>query len=299
MTGLLLLPLLEKVLPRRLAHVAACSFLLTVAGGVGVPDRPGADKDARSTDVPQGPGPGRRSPPAGPSRWPTREGIPPEGSAYVLGRDPLTRGGELFGKKCQGCHDLGDRKADEPVGARPEGLRLVCLGPRAPGEARRPGLLRQGPPVRRDDGVEGGLEALGQGAGRRGRLRRQFADDPARRHARRVGRRPGGEGAPRPEALPEGMRRVPHDGRPRREVEEAPAGPRPLRLGLGPLDGPDDQASGSANFYGYLEEKSRRCRPSPGSSPTPTSPPWSATSRATMTAPRRRRIDGRAVAGGR
>src|SRR5207248_7852381 len=34
-------------------------------------------------------------------------GIPPDGAAYLLNRDPLHRGGGLFEAKCAGCHALG------------------------------------------------------------------------------------------------------------------------------------------------------------------------------------------------
>ncbi len=35
-------------------------------------------------------------------------GIPPEGAVYLLRRDPLTRGKELFGQHCAVCHNYGD-----------------------------------------------------------------------------------------------------------------------------------------------------------------------------------------------
>ena len=40
-------------------------------------------------------------------------GIPPEGSAYLLKLDPLSRGGDVFGKKCAGCHNLEGAKSGE------------------------------------------------------------------------------------------------------------------------------------------------------------------------------------------
>jgi ubiquinol-cytochrome c reductase cytochrome b subunit len=108
--GLLLLPLLEKLLPRRLGHVAACSFVLTVAAGAGYLIYQAMAKDAHSDAYRAA----RTKADAAAHRavaLATLRGIPPEGSSYVLGRDPLTRGGDLFEKKCQGCHNAGQRKA--------------------------------------------------------------------------------------------------------------------------------------------------------------------------------------------
>jgi len=110
-TGLLLLPMLEKVLSRRLAHVAACSFVLTVAGASGYLIYQALAKDAHSLAYHDA----REKADVAAARavaLADHQGIPPEGSAYILGRDPLTRGGGLFAKKCQGCHDLGERKAE-------------------------------------------------------------------------------------------------------------------------------------------------------------------------------------------
>jgi ubiquinol-cytochrome c reductase cytochrome b subunit len=110
-TGLLFLPMLEKVLPRRLAYVAACSFALTVAGSSAFLTVLGLVKDARSVDYHKA----RARADLAATRavaLADHEGVPPDGSSYLLGRDPLSRGGDLFGKKCQGCHNLGDRKAD-------------------------------------------------------------------------------------------------------------------------------------------------------------------------------------------
>jgi mono/diheme cytochrome c family protein len=119
-TGLLLLPMLEKILPQRLAYVAACSFAMTVAGASGFLTILALVKDARSEDYHKA----RIRADLAANRavaLADRDGVPPDGSAYVLGRDPLSRGSDLFGKKCQGCHGLGDRKAAEPSAPDLEG----------------------------------------------------------------------------------------------------------------------------------------------------------------------------------
>jgi ubiquinol-cytochrome c reductase cytochrome b subunit len=111
--GLFLLPLLDKLLPKKLGHVAASSFVVTlgvlasVLIGVAL-YRDSVSKTFHETrakaDVAA-----RRA-----VELANRDGIPPEGSSYLLGLDPLYRGGEVFGKKCLGCHSLGDRVAAEP-----------------------------------------------------------------------------------------------------------------------------------------------------------------------------------------
>jgi mono/diheme cytochrome c family protein len=112
-TGLFLLPLLDKVLPRRLAYVASCSFLVTLAGAVAVLIGVALFRDSQSAsyhaarakaDVAA-----RRA-----AVLARRDGVPPEGSSYVLGLDPLHRGNEIFSKKCLGCHALGEVKPKEP-----------------------------------------------------------------------------------------------------------------------------------------------------------------------------------------
>ncbi len=104
-TVMMLLPLLDRVLPRRLAHFLACGFVFTVLGAAGylisaavredagnklyLEARDHADKERDRAillaSLPEA-------------------GIPPEGSSYLLRRDPLTQGGKVLGNKCLGCH---------------------------------------------------------------------------------------------------------------------------------------------------------------------------------------------------
>ena len=286
-TGLFLLPLARKVLPRRLAHFVACSFVLTVAGVAGYLTYQALAKDAHSAAFRQGPGQGRRGRRAGRSPWPTRDGHPARGLGLRPGPRPAHPGRRPLRQEVPGL----------PQPRRPEGRRAqsapdlkdygsLRLGPRPPGEARLARLLRQGPPVRRDEEWKEGSKLTPKELDDVAAYVATLRDDPARRHPRRVGRRPQGQGPPRPRALPEGVRRVPHDGRLVDPRQEAPARPRPLRLGLGPLDRADDQAPGVGQPLRLPRGRAEDARPSATSSPTPTSPPWSATSRATITGPR-------------
>lgn len=42
------------------------------------------------------------------------EGVPPEGAAYMMAHDPLTRGARVFRRECASCHVLEGRGPDEP-----------------------------------------------------------------------------------------------------------------------------------------------------------------------------------------
>jgi len=112
-TGLFLLPLLEKVLPRRLAHVASCTFLITIVGSAAGLIAMGYQHDAEDASF-QASRVKAESAASRAAFLADHEGIPPEGSRYVLGLDPLYKGAEVFGKKCLGCHPMGDKKPTEP-----------------------------------------------------------------------------------------------------------------------------------------------------------------------------------------
>lgn len=111
-TGLVALPLLDKLLPRRFAHIVACSFVLTLAGCAGFLTVQALAKDARSPGFKLA----REKADAVAGRailLAEHSGIPPEGSAYLLKLDPPSRGGEVFSKKCVGCHNLDGAKTAE------------------------------------------------------------------------------------------------------------------------------------------------------------------------------------------
>jgi quinol-cytochrome oxidoreductase complex cytochrome b subunit/mono/diheme cytochrome c family protein len=104
-TTLMLLPLLDKILPGKLAHFLACSLVFGVVGGAGFLTVQAWNDDANDTvyaesrakaDIAR-----RRALTLAGNR---DVGIPPDGAAYVLLRDPLTHGRAVLEGKCLGCH---------------------------------------------------------------------------------------------------------------------------------------------------------------------------------------------------
>jgi ubiquinol-cytochrome c reductase cytochrome b subunit len=105
MIVMLLIPLFDRVLPRGLAHFLACSFVFALVGAGGYltyqASRDDANNDAFQQERKRADKARQRAlllagDPAA--------GVPPEGSAYVLIRDPLTQGGGVLEKKCLSCH---------------------------------------------------------------------------------------------------------------------------------------------------------------------------------------------------
>ena len=86
-------------------------------------------------------------------------GIPPDGSAYILRRDPLTQGRAVLERRCLGCHVFDGKGTGTQTASDLADFGSASLGSRA---AREPGvadLLRQGGQVRRHGRVEEELEA--------------------------------------------------------------------------------------------------------------------------------------------
>lgn len=111
--GFLGLPLLDRILPTRLARIASITFLLTSVGFFAILYAQVVNKDshdqafhkarAKADDL------SRRA-----ILLADRDGIPSEGAAYLLKLDPPTRGAEIFSKKCLSCHNLfGEKTADQ------------------------------------------------------------------------------------------------------------------------------------------------------------------------------------------
>ncbi len=112
---LFLLPLLDKLFPRKFAHFLACMFVFALVGGAGyltvealradandpsfAASRKVADQAAaRALELAGNP----------------NAGIPPSGSSDILNRDPLTRGMAILEQKCLGCHAYTGKTQGKP-----------------------------------------------------------------------------------------------------------------------------------------------------------------------------------------
>jgi ubiquinol-cytochrome c reductase cytochrome b subunit len=111
---LLLIPLLDKVLPRGFAHFLACALVFGVVGGAGYLTYEGWKRDASDPSYREGLARARAAADRAIQLAGTDSGgVPPEGAAYLLMRDPLHRGGGLFEAKCAGCHAFGGKASAE------------------------------------------------------------------------------------------------------------------------------------------------------------------------------------------
>ena len=256
MVVLLLLPLLDKVLPGRLAHFLACSFVFALVGGAGYLTVEAWRDGRREPEVPAD----RAEADAARRRaielaGDEKVGIPPDGAAYVLLRDPLFHGRAVLERKCLGCHYYDGKGVGDAVGRRPEGLRLARLDPRPAGGPAVAGVLRQGPPVRRHGRVEEELQAVPRATRRRGRFRRHVRQDRPRDDPPGMARRPEGRRTSGAGTLRDGMRHVPYHRGAERGRGGDPRRAQALRLGFAAVDRPDDPQAGRPDLYGYLEKK--------------------------------------------
>ncbi len=102
---MLLLPFLDRVLPGKVAHFLACGLVFSVVGGaayltvqairddgsnVAFQEARQQANQARQRALYLAESPGA--------------GIPPDGSTYILRRDPLTQGRGVLEQRCLGCH---------------------------------------------------------------------------------------------------------------------------------------------------------------------------------------------------
>ena len=110
-TGLLALPLLDRLLSKRLTQIAASTFFVTLAVCSAYLTYQAMAKDTHSPTFQAA-----RSKADDLSNrailLADRDGVPPEGSGYLLKLDPMTRGAELFTKKCASCHNLSGAKGE-------------------------------------------------------------------------------------------------------------------------------------------------------------------------------------------
>ena len=102
---MLILPFLDRLLPRKLAHFLACGFVFAVVGGAGFLTVQAMRADSADSSFQES----RKKADAARQRaiylaGLPDVGIPPDGSAYVLRRDPLTQGRNVLERRCLGCH---------------------------------------------------------------------------------------------------------------------------------------------------------------------------------------------------
>jgi ubiquinol-cytochrome c reductase cytochrome b subunit len=119
---LLLLPLLDRVFPRGFAHFLACGFVFAVLGAAGFLGAQAFWDDSRDPMFQEA----RKKADEARERalflaGSPEAGIPPDGSAYVLRRDPLTQGRAVLERRCLGCHvveghGLGEQSAPDLAG---------------------------------------------------------------------------------------------------------------------------------------------------------------------------------------
>ena len=105
MVVMLLIPLFDRVLPEQLAHFLACGFVFALVGGAGYLTYEAWQADAHDKFFQAAaPRPTRPAQRALRLAGDPDVGIPPDGAAYVLLRDPLYHGRGVLDAKCLGCH---------------------------------------------------------------------------------------------------------------------------------------------------------------------------------------------------
>jgi cytochrome c553 len=102
-TVLALLPLLDKVLPKRAVYGGACAFIVVLLGGAAFLMGEAVYNDLHNEEFQLS----RIK--ADKSRQRVLQladsgGVPPDGAVYLLRRDPLTNGKIALENKCLGCH---------------------------------------------------------------------------------------------------------------------------------------------------------------------------------------------------
>lgn len=112
---LVLLPFLDRVLPRRAAHALACGFALALAGAIGGLTTLALREDAGNKQFHEARERADYARHRALQLAALREaGIPPDGAAYLLRRDPFTQGRAVLERRCLGCHLMEGRGTGEP-----------------------------------------------------------------------------------------------------------------------------------------------------------------------------------------
>jgi ubiquinol-cytochrome c reductase cytochrome b subunit len=115
---LMLLPFLDRLLPRKFAHFLACGFMFVIVGGGGYLLAEALVYDARDAEY--------RAARARADQERDRAiflaslpdvGVPPDGAAYILKRDPLTHGQKVLTQRCLGCHFFDGKGTGEQTAA--------------------------------------------------------------------------------------------------------------------------------------------------------------------------------------
>ena len=102
---MMVLPFIDRILPRKLAHFLACGFVFAVVGGAGFLTVQAMRADSADSSFQES----RKKADTARQRAVYLAGlpdvgIPPDGSAYILRRDPLTQGRNVLERRCLGCH---------------------------------------------------------------------------------------------------------------------------------------------------------------------------------------------------
>ena len=108
--GLVALPLLDRLISRRLTRIAASTFFVTLAACSGFLTYQALAKDAHSEAFQVARDKANKLADRA-VFLADLDGVPPEGSNYLLKLDPATRGADLFARKCQSCHNFDGSKA--------------------------------------------------------------------------------------------------------------------------------------------------------------------------------------------
>jgi quinol-cytochrome oxidoreductase complex cytochrome b subunit/mono/diheme cytochrome c family protein len=112
---MLLIPLFDRILPNRLAHFLACSLVFGLVGGAGYLTYEAWQSDRHNPQFVES----RKKADESRERalMLAADGLPPEGSMYILLRDPYTHGRAVLGSKCLGCHHHDGKGAGEQSGS--------------------------------------------------------------------------------------------------------------------------------------------------------------------------------------